>query len=512
MNSRPRHVLDRIGGTQMLALRRIAAATGCRILLKLESENPTGSMKDRMALAMIEAAEADGRLPPGGAVVEYTGGSTGVSLALVCAVKGHRLHIVTSDAFAREKLDHMRILGAELEIIASEGGGMTARLTRDMIDAAARIAAATGGYWTDQLNNRDQLGAYHRMAEEIRRQADGRIDAFVQCVGTAASLRGTAESLRRGDPRIRIVAVEPAESAVLSGGASGAHKIDGVGAGFVVPLWQAGIADAIERVSTAEARAMAHRSLPQPGRHQRLQPPQPAVADAERLEARHGLLEILGAAADMPGGLREDGGGLRLGHGGHVALMAAIDDEGDRRDRAVRGAGGQPARAVGSSDHLALPEPGQLCLGLRRIEAVDEAAAAAAAIERQHQAGPLGRAAEAADQQAEAAMVPGDMGRLPLDEAEAWIPDQRAIGEDPDLAAGRRRQCLGQGSRLLGGTEVAGWGRARVGDCGRHALDQLAGQREPAASHSGSGRAAAASARPPSRGSPPRPAHGRARA
>src|SRR5690348_14671659 len=145
-------ILDRIGNTTLLALRRVVPRNGNRILVKLESENPTGSMKDRMALAMIEAAEGDG-LPPGGTVVEYTGGSTGVSLALVCAVKGHPLHIVSSDAFAREKLDHMRILGARLQIVASEAGGMTEKLTRDMIAAARRIANETGGFWTDQLNN-----------------------------------------------------------------------------------------------------------------------------------------------------------------------------------------------------------------------------------------------------------------------------------------------------------------------------------------------------------------------
>jgi len=255
----PRNILERIGGTSLLALGRIRPANGVRILLKLESENPTGSMKDRMALAMIEAAEADGRLAPGGAVVEYTGGSTGVSLALVCAVKGHPLSIVSSDAFAREKLDHMRILGAKLQIVASEGGRMTEKLTRDMVEAARLIAEETGGFWTDQLKNRDQLPAYHRMAEETWTQAEGRIDGFVQAVGTAASLRGNAEALRRRDPAIRIVAVEPAESPVLSGGAPGGHKIDGIGAGFVVPLWQDGLADAIERVSTAEATAMALR-------------------------------------------------------------------------------------------------------------------------------------------------------------------------------------------------------------------------------------------------------------
>ncbi len=255
----PGNVLRCIGDTRLLALRNIAPANGARILLKLESENPTGSMKDRMALAMIEAAEADGRLAPDGSVVEYTGGSTGVSLALVCAVKGYPLHIVTSDAFAREKLDHMRILGARLQIIESDGGRMTEKLTKDMIEAARVVAAETGAFWTDQMKNTDQLAAYHGMADEIWAATRGRIDGFVQSVGTAASLRGNAEALRRRNGRIRIVAVEPAESAVLSGGPSGAHKIDGIGAGYVVPLWKRDIADRIERVATDEAVAMAFR-------------------------------------------------------------------------------------------------------------------------------------------------------------------------------------------------------------------------------------------------------------
>ena len=259
MSRLPSDILGCIGNTALMPLRAIAPANGARILLKLESANPTGSMKDRMALAMIEAAEADGRLSTGGSVVDYTGGSSGVSLALVCAVKGYPLHIVTSDAFAREKLDHMRILGARLRIVPSEGGRMTGKLTRDMVEAAGRIAEETGGFWTDQLNNTDQLAAYRGMAEEIWNATDGRIDAFVQSVGTAASLRGVAEGLRQRDQRIRIVGVEPAESPVLSGGPPGGHKIDGIGAGFVVPLWQAGLADRIERVSTREAVAMALR-------------------------------------------------------------------------------------------------------------------------------------------------------------------------------------------------------------------------------------------------------------
>jgi cysteine synthase A len=253
------NVLDRIGNTGLVRLRTVTAGNGSRILLKLESENPTGSMKDRMALAMIDGGEADGRLAAAGSVVEYTGGSTGVSLALVCAVKGHPLRIVTSDVFAREKLDHMKALGAQLHIVPGESGRMTETLTRDMIAAAGAIAAETGSFWTDQLNNTDQLAAYHAMAEEIWKQTDGRIDGFVQSVGTAASLRGTGEALRRQDNRIRLVAVEPAESPVLSGGPTGAHKIDGVGAGFVVPLWRDDVADRIERVSTEEATAMVVR-------------------------------------------------------------------------------------------------------------------------------------------------------------------------------------------------------------------------------------------------------------
>jgi cysteine synthase A len=243
----------------MVPLRRLSVPNGCRVLLKLESENPTGSMKDRPALAMVEAAERDGRLRPGGFVVEYTGGSTGVSLAFVCAVKRYPIRIVTSDAFAREKLQHMRALGASLDVIPSESGGMTEKLTKDMVEAARVIAREPGSFWTDQLRNTDQLAAYVRLADEILGQAPGRVDAFVQSVGTAASLRGTGAALRAANAAVRVVAVEPAESAVLSGGAAGSHKIDGVGAGFVVPLWEAGVADEIERVSTDDAAAMSLR-------------------------------------------------------------------------------------------------------------------------------------------------------------------------------------------------------------------------------------------------------------
>ncbi|RDI43247.1 PLP-dependent cysteine synthase family protein [Nocardia mexicana] len=252
-------ILACIGNTSLVALRNILPENGSRVLLKMESENPTGSMKDRMALAMIRAAEADGRLEPGGSVVEYTGGSTGVSLALICAVQGYRLDIVTSDAFARDKLEHMRRLGATLHIVPSDAGRMTERLTRDMVEATRLIAARTGGVWIDQLNNSDQIQGYGTLGEEIWTQAGGRIDGFVQSVGTAGCLRGVAAVLRDRSPGVEIVAVEPAESPVLSGGRTGAHRIDGIGAGFVVPLWHNGIADQIDHVSTDEARAMVER-------------------------------------------------------------------------------------------------------------------------------------------------------------------------------------------------------------------------------------------------------------
>jgi cysteine synthase A len=258
-------VVDAIGDTRLIRLRRLVPAGSADVYLKLEYENPTGSMKDRMALAMVEAAESDGRLQAGGSVVEYTGGSTGVSLAFVCAVKRIPIQIVTSDAFSREKRDHMAALGARLTIIPSQDGGMTADLTHRMIEAARELAETPGSYWTNQLNNTDQLSAYHSMADEIWAQTGGRIDAFVQSVGTAGSLRGTGTRLRELHRGLRIVAVEPEESAVLSGGATGSHKIEGVGAGFVVPLWREGVADEIETVSTEDAMEMARRLARQEG-------------------------------------------------------------------------------------------------------------------------------------------------------------------------------------------------------------------------------------------------------
>jgi cysteine synthase A len=258
-------VLDAIGNTPLVALRRVVPQGCARILVKVEGQNPTGSMKDRMAQAMVAGAERDGRLKPGGAIVEYTGGSTGASLALVAAAKGYRLKIVTSDAFSAEKLTQMRAFGAELTLIPSENGRITRSLIQAMIAAAKAIAAEPGTYWTDQLNNRDSIAGYHAMGEEIWAQTGGKVDAFVQAVGTMASLQGVATVLKRHKPETRIVAVEPAESAVLSGGAPGAHRIEGIGIGYPPPMWAPGMVDEIIGVSTDDAEAMARRLAKEEG-------------------------------------------------------------------------------------------------------------------------------------------------------------------------------------------------------------------------------------------------------
>lgn len=253
------NVLSAIGNTSLVRLRRVVSEGCAEVWVKLESENPTGSLKDRMALAVIERAEADGRLRPGGTVVEYTGGSTGTSLALVCAAKGYRIRIVTSDAFSAEKRDHMRALGAELTIVPSEGGQTTKKLILDMIEAARALAREPGAWWVDQLNNADAIAGYRPLAEEIWRQTGGRVDAFVQAVGCGASLRSVAETLRAKKPGLRVAAVEPAESAVLGGGAPGPHKIEGIGIGYLPPLLVPGLADEILAIRTADAKAMARR-------------------------------------------------------------------------------------------------------------------------------------------------------------------------------------------------------------------------------------------------------------
>jgi cysteine synthase A len=252
-------VLEAIGNTPLVQLRRVVPPGCAKILVKVEGQNPTGSMKDRMAQSMIARAEHDGRLRPGDTVVEYTGGSTGASLALVCAAKGYRLRIVSSTAFSGEKLAQMAAFGAELTLVESECGKITRKLIADMIEMARKISRRPRTYWTDQLNNADSIAGYHPLGEEIWAQTGGKVDSFVQSIGTTASLRGVATVLRRRNPKVGIIAVEPGESAVLSGGTPGAHKIEGIGIGHAPPMWDPDLVDEIIPVPTAEAEAMARR-------------------------------------------------------------------------------------------------------------------------------------------------------------------------------------------------------------------------------------------------------------
>jgi cysteine synthase len=252
-------ILQAIGSTSIVALRHVVPPGCADILVKLEWENPTGSMKDRAAQAMITRPEEDGRLKPGDTVVEYTGGSTGAALALICAAKGYRLRIVTSDAFSLEKRDHMAALGAQLTLVPSEGGRTTKKLILDMIETARKISQQPRMYWTNQLENQDSITGYYGLGEEIWRQTGGNVDAFVHSVGSAASARGVATVLKRHKSSVEITVVEPAESSVLLGGQSGPHNIEGVGIGYIPPLWDRSLIDSILPVRTEDAKEMARR-------------------------------------------------------------------------------------------------------------------------------------------------------------------------------------------------------------------------------------------------------------
>ncbi|MBA3451436.1 MAG: cysteine synthase family protein [Chloroflexia bacterium] len=251
--------LRTIGNTPLVRLGGILPQDCAEIIVKLEAFNPTGSYKDRMALAMIEGAERRGELRPGMTVVEYTGGSTGSSLAFVCAVKGYRLRIVTSDAFAPEKLATMRVFGAELTIFPSEDGQIRPELIRRMIEEARRIAETNGAYWTNQFHNTDSIDGYRHIGEELLTQADGPIDAFCAGVGTAGMLVGVSQALRSAGSAARIVALEPGSAAVISTGQSGAHRVEGLGVGFVPPLLIPESYDEARGIDEREARQMARR-------------------------------------------------------------------------------------------------------------------------------------------------------------------------------------------------------------------------------------------------------------
>lgn len=257
--------LDTIGITPVVQLRKVVPKGSADVYVKLEYFNPTGSYKDRMALAMIEEAEARGDLRPGMTVVEYTGGSTGSSLAFVCAVKGYKFKVVSSDAFAKEKLDTMRAFGAELHVIPSEGGKVTPELIQSMINKARSFTEQENTYFTNQLYNADSIVGYCKIGKELLRQMDRKIDSFCGAVGTAGMLMGVAQELKRDDPDMKIIALEPATSAVISGGEPGSHRVEGIGIGFIAPLLDNKLYDTSRGIDEGEAREMSRRLAGQEG-------------------------------------------------------------------------------------------------------------------------------------------------------------------------------------------------------------------------------------------------------
>jgi len=252
-------ILRAIGNTPLVRLRRVVPQHAADVIVKLEFYNPTGSYKDRMALAMIEGAEARGALRPGVRVVEFTGGSTGSSLALVCAAKGYRFVVLSSDAFSPEKLKTMRAFGAELRMVPSDGGKVTPALFERFQREIAVLAAEPDTFWTDQFNNTDAIDGYMGIGRELIAQVGGPIDAYCGAVGTGGMLSGVARALREGGSRARIVALEPAASPALTEGRGGAHRVEGIGTGRVVPHMRAKPYDEARAIDEDEARAMARR-------------------------------------------------------------------------------------------------------------------------------------------------------------------------------------------------------------------------------------------------------------
>ncbi len=247
------NVIAAIGNTPLIRLQCLPDDGGAEIWVKWEGANPTGSMKDRMALNMIEKAEQRGDLQPGGRVVEYTGGSTGSSLAMVCAAKGYSAYMVSSDAFSEEKIMTMKAFGATVEIIPSVNRKITAELIQAMIDRARELAREPNTFWTDQFNNGDGRAAYHGKAEEILRDLDGRVDAFVMSVGTGACFSGISEVMKKQLDTVKCVAVEPAAHRNLSGGPMGGHRIEGIGIGFIPSIMRMDLVDDIVAVSDEDA-------------------------------------------------------------------------------------------------------------------------------------------------------------------------------------------------------------------------------------------------------------------
>lgn len=243
-----------IGNTPLIKLEHLPGTGDAAIYVKYEGANPTGSMKDRMALSMIEGAEKRGQLKPGGRVIDYTGGSTGSSLAMVCATKGYHAHFVSSDAFAEEKLQTMQAFGATLEIFTSDNKKITAKLIDDMVARARELSNEPNTFWTDQFNNVDNRNAYHQMANEVIAVLGQNIDEFIMGVGTGGCFSGNAEIYKQQIPGIRCIALEPFNVRALSGGdKSGTHRLEGIGTGFVPSICRKDLADEILPVKDEDA-------------------------------------------------------------------------------------------------------------------------------------------------------------------------------------------------------------------------------------------------------------------
>jgi cysteine synthase len=252
-------VLQAIGNTPIVKLSKVPAPNSADVYVKLEYYNPTGSYKDRMALAIIEEAERRGSLRPGMTVIECTGGSTGSSLALVCAVKGYRFHVVSSNAFSKEKLQTMRAFGATLELVHSPSGMITPDLIPSMMRRAEELAKAKDTYNSNQFYNRDSLVGYENIGKELLVQLPQGVDAFCGGVGIAGMLMGTARALRRARPSTRIIALEPASAAIISTGKPGTHHVEGLGVGFIPPLLDKALYDEAWGIEESEARTMCRR-------------------------------------------------------------------------------------------------------------------------------------------------------------------------------------------------------------------------------------------------------------
>jgi len=287
-----------VGHTPLVRLNKVVPQGAADVFVKLEWFNPTGSYKDRMALAMIEEAEKRGDLRPGMTVVEYTGGSTGSSLAFVCAVRGYRFRVVSSDAFAIEKRRTMTALGAELVIVPSEDGRITPDLVPRMIERARELAAEPGTYFTDQLNNEDMVVGYRTIGEELVDQLDGPIDVFCAAVGTAGMVMGVAQALAAAGSPTRVVVFEPAATPVLTAGTTGTHRVEGVGIGFVPPLLDTDFYEEARAIEEDDGREMARR-----------------------LAAEEGLLSGISSGLNVAGAV---GIAQELGEG-HTVVTVAVD-------------------------------------------------------------------------------------------------------------------------------------------------------------------------------------------